>query len=156
VHYTTSCYTKSSAPEDGQNNCPKHVGLTGRINKPSLLNLVYCLYYLYQWFTVKQISDNEIYLFIKYTKSVLWRVAKRLLYIQDARCLKFKLTSGWRDISNCRCCCNDVSKCSCNLACSELLAAAEAIDPVSFILIQRRVWQNNYVWAFVRSLCIWN
>ena len=23
VHYTTSCNTQSSAPEDGQNNCPK-------------------------------------------------------------------------------------------------------------------------------------
>ena len=41
---------------------------------------------------VKQISDNVIYL-IKYIKSVLWRVAKRLSYIQDARCLKVK-TSG--------------------------------------------------------------
>ena len=32
VHYTTSCNTQSSAPEDGQNNCPKHVELTGIIN----------------------------------------------------------------------------------------------------------------------------
>ena len=39
---------------------------------------------------VKQISDNEIYLLIKYIKSFLWRVAKRLSYIQDARCLKVK------------------------------------------------------------------
>ena len=39
---------------------------------------------------VKQISDNEIYLLIKYIKSVLWRVAKRLSYIEDARCLKVK------------------------------------------------------------------
>ena len=37
---------------------------------------------------VKQISDNEIYLLIKYIKSVLWRAAKRLSYIEDARCLK--------------------------------------------------------------------
>jgi len=37
---------------------------------------------------VKQISDNEIYLLIKCTKSVLWKVAKRLSYIQDARCLR--------------------------------------------------------------------
>ena len=37
---------------------------------------------------VKQISDNEIYLLIKYIKSVLWRAAKRLSYIQEARCLK--------------------------------------------------------------------
>ena len=36
------------------------------------------------------ISDNELYLLIKYIKSVLWRVAKRLSYIEDARCLKFK------------------------------------------------------------------
>ena len=36
-------------------------------------------------------SDNEIYLLIKYIKSVLWRVAKRLsLYTEDARCLKVK------------------------------------------------------------------
>ena len=50
--------------------------------------LVGCLYYLYQWRTVKQISDNEIYLLFKYIKSVLWRVAKRLSYMQDARYLK--------------------------------------------------------------------
>ena len=29
-----------------------------------------------------------VYLLIKYIKSVLWRVAKRLSYIQAARCLK--------------------------------------------------------------------
>ena len=40
VHYTTSSNTQSSAPEDGQNNCPKHVELTGIINKPLLLHLV--------------------------------------------------------------------------------------------------------------------
>jgi hypothetical protein len=71
VNYTTSCNTKSSAPEDGQNICPKHVELTGNINKPLLLHLVGCLYYLYQRCTVKQISDNEIYLLTKYIKSVL-------------------------------------------------------------------------------------
>jgi hypothetical protein len=32
---------------------------------------------------------NEIYLLIKYIKSVLWRAAGRLSYIQDAWCLKF-------------------------------------------------------------------
>ena len=60
------------------------------INKPLLLHLVGCLYYLYQWCTVKQISDNEIYLLIKYIKSLLWRVAKCLSYTEDARCLKVK------------------------------------------------------------------
>jgi hypothetical protein len=33
VHYTTSCNTQFSVPEDGQNNFPKHVELTGIINK---------------------------------------------------------------------------------------------------------------------------
>ena len=45
VHYTTSCKTPSSAPEDGRNHRPKHVELTGIINKPLLLQLVGCLYY---------------------------------------------------------------------------------------------------------------
>jgi len=35
------------AHEDGQNNWPKHVELIGIINKPLLLRLVGCLYYLY-------------------------------------------------------------------------------------------------------------
>jgi len=39
--------TQSSAPEDRQNNCPKHVELTGIINKPLFLHLVGCLHYLY-------------------------------------------------------------------------------------------------------------
>ena len=39
--------TQSSAPEDRPYNFPKHVGLTGIINKPLLLYLVGCLYYLY-------------------------------------------------------------------------------------------------------------
>ena len=46
-----------------------------------MLHLVGCLYYLYQWCTVKQITDNGIYLLIKYIKSVLWNV-------EDALCLK--------------------------------------------------------------------
>ena len=44
---TTRCNTQSSAPEDGQNNCPKRVELTGIINRPLLLQLVGFLYYLY-------------------------------------------------------------------------------------------------------------
>ena len=47
VHYTTSCNTQSSAPEDGQNYCPEYAELTGIINKLLLLRLVGCLYYLY-------------------------------------------------------------------------------------------------------------
>ena len=40
VHYTTSCNTQSSAPEDGQNQRPKHVEPIGVINKSLLLHLV--------------------------------------------------------------------------------------------------------------------
>ena len=47
VHYTTSCNTHSSALEDGKNNFPKHVELTGITNKPFLLHPVGCIYYLY-------------------------------------------------------------------------------------------------------------
>jgi len=38
--------TQSSAPEDGQNNCPKHVEQTGIINKPLLLYLVVYIIYI--------------------------------------------------------------------------------------------------------------
>ena len=39
MHYTTSCKTQFSAPEDGRNNSPKHAELIGIINKPLLLHL---------------------------------------------------------------------------------------------------------------------
>ena len=42
--------TQSDAPEDGQNNYPKHVELTGIINKPLLLHLVGCIYYLFSFY----------------------------------------------------------------------------------------------------------
>jgi hypothetical protein len=45
VHYTTSCIAQYNAPEDGQNDCPKHVELIGIINKQLLLHLVWCLPY---------------------------------------------------------------------------------------------------------------
>ena len=38
--------TQSSVPEDGRNHRPKPVELIGIINKPLLLHLVGCLYYL--------------------------------------------------------------------------------------------------------------
>ena len=46
VHYTTSCNTQSSVPEDGRNHRPKRVELIGIIDKPLLLHLVSCLYCL--------------------------------------------------------------------------------------------------------------
>jgi hypothetical protein len=42
----TSCNTQSNAPEDGQNNGPKHFELIGIINKPLLLHLVGSVYSL--------------------------------------------------------------------------------------------------------------
>ena len=45
VHYNTSCNTQSNAPEDRQNHRPKHVELTGIINKPLFLHLVGFLYH---------------------------------------------------------------------------------------------------------------
>ena len=57
AHYTTSCNTQSSVPEDGRNSRPNHVELIGIINKLLLLHLVGCLYYLYQW-----LSKHQIYI----------------------------------------------------------------------------------------------
>jgi len=48
---------------------------------------------------IKQISDNEIYLLIKYTKSILWTVAKRLSYKEDARCLKVNVQVEYNEIN---------------------------------------------------------
>jgi len=48
VLYIISCNTQPSAPENGLNYRPKHLELIGIINKSLLLNLVGCLYYLYQ------------------------------------------------------------------------------------------------------------
>ena len=46
MHYTTCCNTQSSVPEDGQNNCPKHVEFIGIINQPLWLHLVGCIIYI--------------------------------------------------------------------------------------------------------------
>ena len=43
-----------SAPEDGRDHRPKHE-LTGIINKPLLLHLVGCLYYLYTMFAFRNL-----------------------------------------------------------------------------------------------------
>ena len=59
MHYTTNWNTQSSPSEDGQNNCPKHVELTGIINKPLLLHLVGCLYYLYIFFFLRLAKQSQ-------------------------------------------------------------------------------------------------
>jgi hypothetical protein len=60
VYYTTSCNTQSSAPEDGQNNFPKHVELTGITNKPLLLHLV-GVYIIYILIVFINIAEPEAY-----------------------------------------------------------------------------------------------
>ena len=47
VHYTTSCNTQSSAPEDGCDHRLKHVELIGIVNKLLLFHLagVYIIYF---------------------------------------------------------------------------------------------------------------
>ena len=46
VHYTTSCNTQASAPQDERDHRPKHVELIGIFNTPLLLHLfgVYIIY----------------------------------------------------------------------------------------------------------------
>ena len=44
MHYTTSCNTQSSAPEDGRNLFPKYVELIGIINTVTVASS-WCLYY---------------------------------------------------------------------------------------------------------------
>jgi len=83
-----------------RNGFTLHVELAIAKNKTQLLHLVGLISLL-----VKQISDNEIYLLIKYIKSVSWRVAKRVSYIQDARCLKVKATCFGRPAAE-TCCLN--------------------------------------------------
>jgi hypothetical protein len=63
VHYTTSCNTQSSAPEDGWDQRPKHVYLIGIIYKPLLLHPVgvYITYINDARSSKYQISNSGIY-----------------------------------------------------------------------------------------------
>ena len=51
VHCTASCNTQSSAPEDGQNNCPKHAELPGIIKShnfaSSWLSILFIFHYIF-------------------------------------------------------------------------------------------------------------
>ena len=59
VHYTTSCNTQSSAPEDGRDQRPKHVELIGIINKPLLLHLV-GVYIIYSIVNFVSVLDGKM------------------------------------------------------------------------------------------------
>ena len=56
---TTSCNTQSSAPEDGQNICPKRVELTGIIIKPLLLHLFGCLLFIFHCFFFLRLAEHS-------------------------------------------------------------------------------------------------
>ena len=80
VHYTTSCNTQSSAPEDGRVQRPKHVELIGIINKPLLLHLVgvYIICFM-QGFFIKLVAQKHLYrsqdkryLTLNYTNVTEW------------------------------------------------------------------------------------
>ena len=68
MHYTTSCNTLSSAPEDGQDQRPKHTELI-EINKPLLLHLVrvYIIYSLNMLYKLL----NGCFLLLKVTTDTL-------------------------------------------------------------------------------------
>ena len=94
VHYTTSCNTQSSTPEDGQNNCSKHVELIGIINKPLLLHLVGCILLLF-------ISNNvTLFLFI-YCK---W-IPK-----EKSNALMNRSWMHWSSLPPIQCCCMNSAK----------------------------------------------
>ena len=92
MHSTTSCNTQSSAPEYGQNNCPKHVELTGIINKPLLLHLVGCLYYLYLFIYFFRLSKQSQFIPLQnvvYFITLLLLVCKIFIfYINDVLLFK--------------------------------------------------------------------
>ena len=70
MHYTTS-NTQSSAPEDGRNHRPKHVELIGIVNKPLLLHVVGCLYYVYVTIHVKNPLLLSILIKLEFYRQVL-------------------------------------------------------------------------------------
>ena len=73
VHYTTSCNTQSSAPDDGRDHRPKHVELIGIINKPLLLHLVGCLYYL--WLSY-HVHVQSAHLSPTFARSTNWTICR--------------------------------------------------------------------------------
>jgi len=69
VHYTTSCNTQSSIPEDVPNNCPKHVELSEIINKP--------LFVASGWLSILFIFN---YIFLRLTKQSQFIPLQKVVY----------------------------------------------------------------------------
>ena len=87
MHYTTSHNTQSSVPEDGENNFPKYVELTGIINRSLLLHV----YIIYISFFLRLDKQSQFILLHK----VLYFIALSFLvrkiftfYINDVRVFK--------------------------------------------------------------------
>jgi len=70
VHYTTSCNTHPSAPEDGRDQHPERVELIVIINKPLLLHLV-GVYIIY----IKDARSNKYQI-----QSVIFGLLAREIY----------------------------------------------------------------------------
>ena len=66
MHYTTSCNIQSSVPEDRRDDRPKHVELTGIINKRLLLYLVgvYIICFRISLFFFFTFIYNKTYCFV--------------------------------------------------------------------------------------------
>ena len=61
---------------------------------PELLISRYCCIWLVVYIIYINDARSSKYHIMKYIKSVFWRVAKRLSYIEEARCLKVKSWPG--------------------------------------------------------------
>jgi len=76
------------------NHRPKHAELIGIINKPLLLHLASCLYYLHQWCAVKQISNSSVSFHPGQT-SLTARIPS-VEFILNGACFKFCFFHRWK------------------------------------------------------------
>ena len=60
VHNTTNSNTQSSAPEDGRNNCPKHVELTGDVRLNDSVLFSKSLKLVYDQDLIKQVAFSRV------------------------------------------------------------------------------------------------
>ena len=81
---------------------------------------------------------NEIYLLIKYIKSVLWTVAERLSYVEDAWWLKVK---SLLHVS--------ITRSSSRSVCCSLLKLQFKNSVIYFVMLTLVLWQRVlcYVWV---------
>jgi len=80
VHYTTSCNTQSSAPEDAWDQRPKHAELIGTINKPLLLHRV-GVYIIY----INDARPNKCQIYISHSTLTVRTLDVYLVYVRKDR-----------------------------------------------------------------------